>query len=264
MIIHARVASRDFADLPVPCLRPWASPTFSPLRPCVRTMPHLIGMIPRRLEQRRGRRPGFALLLAGVRLRRHVDQPGGSPRWRPVDPRIKDLLTLAAMPRFARPLAATMLRLQGQPRPAHTVRISGRADGARAAELVGRRDRYRQRFATAMEDTAVDVLVCPPSCVPAFRPGTTRELGPVGVSYTCLYNFLACPAGWSPPRPSARRRHPAAGAAARRCSTWRVRSTRSSAGFPSAFRSSPARTVRTWWLSVMEALEDPSTPRGGV
>jgi fatty acid amide hydrolase len=61
--------------------------------------------------------------------------------------------------------------------------------------LVGRRDQYRQRFAAAMSAAGVQVLICPPCSVPAFRHGTTQQLGPASVSYTCLYNLLAYPAG---------------------------------------------------------------------
>ena len=39
------------------------------------------------------------------------------------------------------------------------------------------------------------MLLSPPCSVPAFRHGTTRELGPASVNYTCLYNLLAYPAG---------------------------------------------------------------------
>ncbi|MDE3074646.1 MAG: amidase [Chloroflexota bacterium] len=124
----------------------------------------------------------------GAHWRAQLD--GGTP-----DPRIKDLLTLAGMPNALRPLAATMLRLQGQPRLARTVRVTGKANDIQAAQLVQRRDVYRQRFAAAMSAAGVDVLICPPCAVPAFRHGSTRELGPASVSYTCVYNLLAYPAG---------------------------------------------------------------------
>src|SRR5437667_8957509 len=39
-----------------------------------------------------------------------------------------------------------------------------------------------------------DALSRPPCSVPAFRHGTTQQLGPASVSYTCLYNLLAHPA----------------------------------------------------------------------
>jgi Asp-tRNA(Asn)/Glu-tRNA(Gln) amidotransferase A subunit family amidase len=125
----------------------------------------------------------------------------GGAEWRAqldggvVDPRIKDLLILAGMPNAARPFVAAMLRLQGQRTLARTMRISGLANEIRVAALLGHRDQYRRRFASDMVDAGVDVLICPPCSVPAFRHGTTRQLGPASVSYTCLYNLLAYPAG---------------------------------------------------------------------
>lgn len=111
------------------------------------------------------------------------------------DPRLQDLLMLASMPSAVRPFASAALRLQGQPRLARTVTISGRANQTEIAALVRRRDAYRERFAAAMRAAGVHALICPPSPVPAFRHGTTREMGPASVSYTCLYNLLAYPAG---------------------------------------------------------------------
>ena len=125
---------------------------------------------------------------AGAAWRTQLD--GGA-----VDPRIKDLLMLAGMPNALRPVVAAVLRLQGQPRLARTMATAGRANEARVAELIGRRDAYRKRFAAAMEAAGVHAVICPPCVVPAFRHGTTRELGPASVSYTCLYNLLAYPAG---------------------------------------------------------------------
>jgi fatty acid amide hydrolase len=112
-----------------------------------------------------------------------------------VDPRVKDLLTLAGMPGLARPLAAAAFKLQGQGRLARTVTASGRASEGRMRDLVQGRDDFRRRFAAAMTDAGVDVIICPPSCVPAVTHGATRDLGPASISYTCVYNFLAYPAG---------------------------------------------------------------------
>jgi Asp-tRNA(Asn)/Glu-tRNA(Gln) amidotransferase A subunit family amidase len=125
----------------------------------------------------------------------------GGAEWRAqldggtADPRIKDLLMLAGLPNLARPVVASLLRMQGQPRLAWTIRATGKADAARVESLIGRRDAYRRAFSSAMTAAGVDVLLCPPCAVPAFRHGTTRELGPASVSYTCLYNLLAYPAG---------------------------------------------------------------------
>jgi fatty acid amide hydrolase len=125
----------------------------------------------------------------------------GGDQWRArldggtVDPRMKDLLMLAGAPNLARPLLAGAMRLGGQRRLARTMRVSGRLNDHRATAQVRRRDDYRRRFALAMEEAAVDVVICPPCAVPAFRHGGTRVLGPASVSYTCLYNLLAYPAG---------------------------------------------------------------------
>ena len=125
----------------------------------------------------------------------------GGAEWRAqldggvADPRIKDLLMLAGMPALARPAVAGLLRIQGQPRLASIMGTAGRADAARVESLMVRRDTYRRAFSSAMTATGVDVLLCPPCSVPAFRHGTTRDLGPASVSYTCLYNLLAYPAG---------------------------------------------------------------------
>jgi fatty acid amide hydrolase len=125
----------------------------------------------------------------------------GGAEWRAqleggaADPRIKDLLMLAGMPNLARPAVAGLLRLQGQRRLASIMGTAGRADAGRVQSLIARRDTYRRAFSSGMTAAGVDVLLCPPCAVPAFRHGTTRELGPASVSYTCLYNLLAFPAG---------------------------------------------------------------------
>jgi fatty acid amide hydrolase len=125
----------------------------------------------------------------------------GGAQWRSqlnggaVDPRIKDLLMLTGVPALARPVFATLLRIQGQRRLASIMQAGGKEDAAGVESLVARRDAYRRAFSSAMTATGVDVLLSPPCSVPAFAHGTTRELGPASVNYTCLYNVLAYPAG---------------------------------------------------------------------
>jgi fatty acid amide hydrolase len=112
-----------------------------------------------------------------------------------VDPRIKDLLTLAGMPGLARPLARAAFKLQGQNRLARVVTRSGRVSDQGVRDLVQQRDEFRTRFSANMSDGGADVIICPPSCVPAVTHGATKDLGPASVSYTCIYNLLAYPAG---------------------------------------------------------------------
>jgi fatty acid amide hydrolase len=116
-------------------------------------------------------------------------------RRRPVDARLQDLLMLAGLPNVVRPAVAALMRVQGQPTLARTLASSGKANATRVAGLMRRRDAYRERFAAAMSAAGVDVLICPPCSVPAFRHGSARQLGPASVSYTCLFNLLGYPAG---------------------------------------------------------------------
>jgi fatty acid amide hydrolase len=112
-----------------------------------------------------------------------------------VDPRMKDLVDLTGAPDLLRPVLAAALRLGGQPRLARAIRVRCGADADHGAELARRHAEYRSRFASAMAAAKVDVLLCPPSVGPAFRHGSTKDLGPASIAYTSLFNLLAYPAG---------------------------------------------------------------------
>jgi fatty acid amide hydrolase len=122
-------------------------------------------------------------------------------RWRAlldrheVDPRIKDLVDLTGAPNLLRPVIAGAMRLGGQPRLARAMRVHCSDDAANVADLSRRHAAYRARFASAMAAAKVDVLLCPPSVGPAFRQGSTKDLGPASVTYTSVYNLLGYPAG---------------------------------------------------------------------
>jgi fatty acid amide hydrolase len=189
----------------------------------------------------------------------------GGAEWRAqldkgeVDPRLSDLLMLAGMPNAARPLISAVLRLQGQRTLAHTMAISGRASEARVRSLVGRRDQYRQRFAAAMGEAGVQLLLCPPCSVPAFHHGATRQLGPASVSYTCLYNLLAYPAGVV--STATVREDETSGRAASREKMFHIARAidAGSAGLPVGVQvvAQPGRDDSV--LAVMQALEESST-----
>jgi Asp-tRNA(Asn)/Glu-tRNA(Gln) amidotransferase A subunit family amidase len=112
-----------------------------------------------------------------------------------VDPRMKDLLDLTRAPNLLRPVIAAALRLGGQPRLARAIQVRCADDAKSVAELSRRHADYRARFASAMAAAKVDVLLCPPCIGPAFRHGSTKDLGPASVTYTSLFNLLAYPAG---------------------------------------------------------------------
>lgn len=125
-----------------------------------------------------------------------VDGGDGPKSWvagSTVDPRVKDLLTLAGLAKSLRGPVAGLYGMRGQRRVAELVGWAGRRSDAGVSELVARRDEYRRRFADAT--SALDVVVCPPCSLPAFTHGSTKELGPASLCYTALFNVLAWPAG---------------------------------------------------------------------
>src|SRR5262249_20120635 len=61
------------------------------------------------------------------------------------------------------------------------------------AQFVDEEAAYRARFLAALDAERFDVIICPPSGLPALRHGDFN--GSVASSYTYLYNLLALPAG---------------------------------------------------------------------
>lgn len=121
------------------------------------------------------------------------DSPKAWTRGSTVDPRIKDLLTLAGLSGALRQPVSALYRFRGQRRVGQLVGWAGRRSEAAIAELVARRDAYRRRFDQTMAD--LDVLICPPCSLPAFTHGATKDLGPASICYTLPFNLLAWPAG---------------------------------------------------------------------
>jgi fatty acid amide hydrolase len=115
-----------------------------------------------------------------------------------LDPRVAQLMQLAEMPAWLRPVLGAGLTVVGQGRLARLVRSTGIRTKEELAGLIARRDAYRRRFDAAISEAGVDVLLCPPNALPALRHGATGDLGPASVSYTALYNLLAWPAGVVP------------------------------------------------------------------
>jgi fatty acid amide hydrolase len=60
-------------------------------------------------------------------------------------------------------------------------------------KLLEDQDRYRTRFAEALNEARLDAIVCPPSAAPAFLHDCSYA--PITGSYTVLYNLLGMPAG---------------------------------------------------------------------
>lgn len=110
------------------------------------------------------------------------------------DPRVKDLLTAAGLPRALRPLIAKVMELRGQHYTASMVRWMGRRSKQEYSKLLQELDEYRQRFLAEMDEDHVDLLLSPPYALPAFQHGASKRLFPA-LSYSLLYNVLGYPAG---------------------------------------------------------------------
>jgi fatty acid amide hydrolase len=102
------------------------------------------------------------------------------------------------MANWLRPLAGGIMSLGGNRRLGHLVRACGARSGQGLKALIERRDAYRKKFDEAVAAAGADVLLCPPSALPALVHRASGDLGPASVNYTALYNLLAWPAGVVP------------------------------------------------------------------
>jgi len=118
---------------------------------------------------------------------------------RAVDPdkpekQIGPLLQGATLPGLIRPLVAAMMGSSGQARLARIVRQIGMRPVESYWKLVEDRNIYRRRFLAALAAGPFDVIICPPTSLPALLHGSTEHL-PDFDSYARLYNVLGMPAG---------------------------------------------------------------------
>jgi fatty acid amide hydrolase len=115
-----------------------------------------------------------------------------------LDKRISQLMQLGTMDGWMRPALGAGLLIAGQRRLSHLIRTTGIRTQEETQALVARRDAYRKRFEAAVTAAGIDVLLCPPSALPALTHGASADLGPASFNYTMLYNVLAWPAGVVP------------------------------------------------------------------
>jgi fatty acid amide hydrolase len=115
-----------------------------------------------------------------------------------LDKRIRQLMQLGTMDGWMRPALGAGLLVAGQRRLSHLIRTTGIRTQEETQALVARRDAYRKRFEAAVTAAGIDVLLCPPSALPALTHGASGDLGPASFNYTMLYNVLAWPAGVVP------------------------------------------------------------------
>jgi len=115
-----------------------------------------------------------------------------------LDKRINELMQLGSMDGWLRPALGIGLMIGGQRRLSHLIRTTGIRTAGEAQALVARRDAYRNRFESALKVAGIDVILCPPSALPALTHGASADLGPASFNYTMVYNVLAWPAGVVP------------------------------------------------------------------
>ena len=115
-------------------------------------------------------------------------------------PQMASFLAVAGMPRPLVRLLAAALRGMGQKGLADGLRIFGHRDTAHYWKLVEAQADYRRLFKQALDRDAggpFDLILCPPSALPAFTHGASKDLVTAG-SYAPLYNLLGYPAGVAP------------------------------------------------------------------
>jgi fatty acid amide hydrolase len=116
------------------------------------------------------------------------------------DPRLAQLVSLAAQPALTLSVLGALLRLLGQRTAAGIIRNFGHRDTHHYWRLVEEQLAYQRRFAAALdgdEGGPFDVIVCPAHALAAIPHGASKDIV-VGGGYIVLYNVLGYPAGVVP------------------------------------------------------------------
>ncbi len=172
-----------------------------------------------------------------------------------VDSRISQLIQLATISGWMRPLLGAGLTVAGQRRLSHLIRTTGARAQEETRALIDRRDAYVNRFEAAMTRARVDALLCPPNALPALKHGASADLGSASVSYTAIYALLGWPAGVVPVtrvRPGEMDRRPRAIDMMDRAAR---RTDRDSAGLPVGVQVAARPHREDLILAVMAAVE---------
>jgi fatty acid amide hydrolase len=109
---------------------------------------------------------------------------------------VRSLLQISGVPTILRGPTAALLKALGQEHAAQSMRELRPCDAREYWRLCAERTRYRMRFVQAMNDAAIDVLVCPPYGLPAPLLGSNGSgAGTIASSHANLFNVLGMPAG---------------------------------------------------------------------
>ena len=122
-------------------------------------------------------------------------------------PSVQAMLLFGARSRASLAVIRALLTLLGQPTLAQFTKHFGYHSADQYWQLVQAAIDYRDRFAAAMQvgakrpsggsDENIDLILGPVCALPAYRHGSSRDLG-LGGGHTLLYNLLGYPAGVIP------------------------------------------------------------------
>jgi len=135
-------------------------------------------------------------LLVGDGLRSFREALRGGP----THPTVTKMMSIAGKPRVLLNVGARLLDALGQKALAQALPYFAHADVYDYWQLVVEQMDYRARFTEAMDRAdggPLDLILGPVCALPAFRHGSTRDLGLAGVN-CILYNLLGYPAGVVP------------------------------------------------------------------
>lgn len=113
---------------------------------------------------------------------------------------VAQLLLSAGIPPLLHGPVRGLLRALGQQTMARNLEAAGPARTDSYWRNIEAQIDYQTRFAAAMDEAhggPVDIILAPPSSLPAFTHGATRDLLTAG-AYASLYNLLGYPAGVVP------------------------------------------------------------------
>lgn len=138
----------------------------------------------------------FGRILLGDRMAGMKRALAGSAK----APQVAQLLLSASIPSLLHSPLRGLLRALGQETMAGNLEAAGPAGAGDYWRNVEAQLAYQTQFAAALDEATggpFDVILAPPSSLPAFTHGATRDLLTAG-AYASLYNLLGYPAGVVP------------------------------------------------------------------
>ena len=115
----------------------------------------------------------------------------------PIIPEYRDLLLLAQIPDFMKPLLAQILSLVGEKRKAKFLKNSKILSAYEFMKFTVKQQNLKKEFLKFWEDNKLDALLTPGTANPAFKHTYSGKLS-LALSYTFIFNVLNLPTGCVP------------------------------------------------------------------